>query len=425
MATETCNVCCEALNNSTRKAVTCFCDFTACRECTQRYLLDSITDPHCMSCRKAWDREFLDSRLTGKFINQDLKIHREKVLLDIEKSMLPATQVYVEQIKLRNEIDKEVRDIDREIRRLTMERHTLMNQRYNEMGVTRQPRKEFVRACPAPDCKGFLSTQWKCGVCDKWTCPDCHELKGYEKDAEHTCNPDNVATAKLLAKDSQPCPKCGAMCTKVDGCDQVFAMCCKTTFNWRTGKVETGPIHAPDYYRWLQRNGREIPRNPADIPCGGLPRIRDILAVLQNMGLKEHMVEIQEIHRAVIHIEQVEMRVIDVRDHGEADNRDLRIQYMMNEITEEQLKVTLQQREKKRNKQREIHGVLSTVMIASTDIFQRICNAKKKVEIIAAFDEFEALKKYCNEAMRGISKRYNCVTPRIHATWRRTVNERA
>ena len=31
-------------------------------------------------------------------------------------------------------------------------------------GVNKQ-RNEFVRACPDENCRGFLSTQWKCGVC--------------------------------------------------------------------------------------------------------------------------------------------------------------------------------------------------------------------------------------------------------------------
>ena len=31
-------------------------------------------------------------------------------------------------------------------------------------------------------CRGFLSTAWKCGLCENWTCPHCFELKGLQKD---------------------------------------------------------------------------------------------------------------------------------------------------------------------------------------------------------------------------------------------------
>jgi ribosomal protein S15P/S13E len=79
-------------------------------------------------------------------------------------------------------------------------------------------RRVFVRACPAGDCRGFLSQAWKCGMCDNWTCPECHEVKGKEKDGPHVCDPNNVETAKLLAKDSRPCPKCASVIFKIDGC---------------------------------------------------------------------------------------------------------------------------------------------------------------------------------------------------------------
>jgi hypothetical protein len=79
-------------------------------------------------------------------------------------------------------------------------------------------RRTFVRACPWENCRGFLSPVWKCGMCDNWTCPDCHEVKGPTREAEHTCDPSNVATAQLLAKDSRNCPNCAAMIFKINGC---------------------------------------------------------------------------------------------------------------------------------------------------------------------------------------------------------------
>lgn len=429
-----CEVCCENLNQSTRKAVSCFCEFVACRECCERVLLDSITDPHCMSCRKEWNREFLVNQFTQKFVNNDLKKHREKILFDRERSMLPATQVYVERKKRQAEILEETQLIEKQIEELRLKKNALLNGYYRlQTGLPELPepndivsalrrpvaeRREFVRACTVDGCKGFLSTQWKCGVCDTWTCPECHETKGKDKDAPHTCKPDNVATAKLLSKDSQPCPKCASMCTKVDGCDQVFAMCCGTTFNWRTGKIDSGPIHAPDYYRWLQRNGKTIPRNPLDIPCGGLPHIITIRNHLASFNLdKDLSNKIQRIHRAIQHIQNVELYTYIVRDRGEQDNRDLRIQYMMNDLPEDQFMVVLQQREKARNKKKEIHGMLSTVSLAGTDIYQRISVSTTAESVDDLMKELENLRSYNNEAMGKISKTYKCVTPRITEDW--------
>ena len=75
-------------------------------------------------------------------------------------------------------------------------------------------KREFIKKCSDPECRGFLSTRWKCGMCHKSTCSDCHELKS----DDHTCNPDTVATAKLLSMDTKACPKCQTNIFKIDGC---------------------------------------------------------------------------------------------------------------------------------------------------------------------------------------------------------------
>jgi hypothetical protein len=77
------------------------------------------------------------------------------------------------------------------------------------------PKKTFIRKCPGEACRGFLSSQWKCGLCEKYTCKDCLEVKFGD---EHVCNPDAIETAKLINSDSKPCPGCGAVIFKIDGC---------------------------------------------------------------------------------------------------------------------------------------------------------------------------------------------------------------
>lgn len=219
-----CNICCENFK-STRPKICCqYCDFEACRACCEKYVL-SEEIPKCMepSCAKEWSRKFLRESFTNNFLTSVYKEHIETILFDKEKALLPATQPLVEEkVRVKN-IKKEMREIDNLINDLYKQKKQLEHRLYNRGNDDYNVKEEekghrFVRQCPADGCRGFLSTQWKCGLCEKWTCPDCHELKGFNRDCEHTCDPNSVATAKLLSSDSKPCPKCQCLIFKIEGC---------------------------------------------------------------------------------------------------------------------------------------------------------------------------------------------------------------
>jgi hypothetical protein len=94
-------------------------------------------------------------------------------------------------------------------------------------------------------------------------------MKGPAQDTPHECNPDNLASAKLIDADTRGCPKCGARVYKISGCNQMFCTACNDcAFDWVTGRIET-VIHNPHYYEFQrQRNGGQAPRVIGDILCG-------------------------------------------------------------------------------------------------------------------------------------------------------------
>jgi hypothetical protein len=170
-------------------------------------------------CGKEWSRKFIKEKFTNTFLTNDYKEHLETILFDKEKALMPATQPLVEEKIRKQNIRKEMRNIDNLIFELQKQKRDLENSIYAQGHVKSDENvRSFVRQCPADGCRGFLSTQWKCGLCEKWTCPDCHELKGPNRDCEHTCDPNSVETAKLLSKDSKPCPKCQSLIFKIEGC---------------------------------------------------------------------------------------------------------------------------------------------------------------------------------------------------------------
>jgi hypothetical protein len=269
---------------------------------------------------------------------------------------------------------------------------------------TKREARKFIRACPQNGCAGFLSTAWKCGVCEKRACPDCHE----PKEDEHTCKPECIETAKLLAKDSKACPKCAALIFKIEGCDQMWCTQCTTAFSWTTGRIETGRIHNPHYYDY-QRGAGRIAREVGDIPCGGMPSDIDVRAVARRLDFGQQFTgKLLIIVRMHVHIQYVTMRQYERRY---TDNRDVRIKYMMKAITENEFKQKIQMREKDNEKRTAITNVLNTYQVVMAEIMQRIVFSPEFNPNDAK--EFETIREYINEQMIKLSKRFQCVTPRI------------
>ena len=221
-----CNICCDSYNKSSRSKVSCpYCDFEVCRTCCETYIL-SETMPKCMEpkCAKEWSRKFLRENFTNVFLTSKYKEHLENTLFDQEKALMPATQPIVEEKIRKRNIKKQMMEIEALMEDLRRQHRALENSLlYPGTGSSssanaKEEKQHFVRQCPAANCRGFLSSQWKCGICELWTCPDCHELKGATRDCEHKCDPNNVETAKMLAKDSKPCPKCQSLIFKISGC---------------------------------------------------------------------------------------------------------------------------------------------------------------------------------------------------------------
>ncbi len=304
-----CPICISNYNKSTCAQITCMCDYSACKTCIRTYLLTTTLEPHCMNCRNKWSLEFTKGALGASFVNGDLKEHQRKVMLDSviakrEERMQGAVnyrddrndrETIRELRKRADEIKKElnvvldqIEDYENAINvRNGRGRHYRTHARYmaardaanaeanaeanveanavepgaTAAGATTTARRQFVMPCQVENCNGMLNQQYMCALCNTKTCSKCFE----PEQEDHECNPDTVATAKMLRKESKPCPKCGIRISKIDGCDQMWCVECKTAFSWATGEIETRHIHNPHYFQFLREQGGEVPRNPNDI----------------------------------------------------------------------------------------------------------------------------------------------------------------
>jgi hypothetical protein len=263
--------------------------------------------------------------------------------------------------------------------------------------------KTYSRPCLAKDCRGFLSKSYKCGTCEKYFCAECHETKNSRVDQTHVCNEDAKATIAMIAKDSKPCPKCMIPIEKVSGCSQMWCVNCHTTFDWNTMKIETGYIHNPEYLRWMRENNKDIPRNPYDIlgggGCNAMPYWHHIDNILRPLGIRSH--EWDEIHRRTHHV-QAMMQYIP-RGQREMDFVDLRLDYLLSKISEEDWQKKLKMLIKKNKIGQERYNVCDLYYNAMKDLFINLVDSKDFPQFKHSVGE---LDYYVNQQFSKINSKY-------------------
>lgn len=270
-------------------------------------------------------------------------------------------------------------------------------------------RQTFVKPCPAQECKGYLSTAWKCGLCEQWSCSECHELKGPTRETEHTCDSNKVLTIQLLQKEAKGCPKCGVQICKIEGCDQMWCTSCNTGFNWRTGKIAAGPVHNPHYFEWLRSQGLGqtegqgqdlvqaqnlvLPPNTCDYTTDRL-----ITRILGQTTPEDRY--LAESWRTMRHF-QDNPPVSD----NEEKFRQLRVRFMAGELTKDAWKHTLQRLEKNVLFQQANSQIREVFVNATRDLIRQILEPDS--DKLTIKKQVEQLVEYCNISADALTKRFH------------------
>jgi hypothetical protein len=406
-----------------------------------------------MVCKVEWDTDFLSNNFTKVFVNKELKTHRENYLFEKQLAMLPETQEYAEQLKLINglekqreivlykkrKLEKELRVINSNIREIDVTISDIKNGRYNKD----KPKFQFSYKCPVENCNGFLNEKFECGICENKICKHCMEIK----DEEHECNEQKKETVKLLRQDTKPCPNCGELINKImGGCDQMYCVKCHTAFSWKTGQLERGHIHNPEYYRWMRENGRDIPRDPLDVrynPCGNhVIDYTSLLVILRYyfptnsaqtiQGVRRYnlqiihdhqqTVKIANMHRMINHINYINTDHQNENRHEDQTLRDMRALYILNKLTKDEFKRKLQMMEKKKNKSKKINDTWNLLRLVLIEYIGKITekryNMDEGIKIINdIIKESENIRKYCNNSFNNIGKIFTMVYPGINTEW--------
>ena len=439
---DNCSICDSTFSAKNRKPIVCiFCNKSCCKVCFSTFTKD-LSAPKCMFCSTEITMDFVEENTTKQFFTE-YNEHLCSLKFSVERSKLPATQRLVEIIRLcdkyneeqanmyhiRQDILKEYKNCVHKTKEEKKEKKKIVDelndaraiiidmynmyyeQRNREIGIltgvvqpdaTVEDKQEYIRPCLATDCRGFLSKSYKCGTCDKFFCAECHEQKKTRVDGEHVCNEDAKATIALIKRDSKPCPKCSIPIEKVSGCSQMWCVNCHTTFDWNTMRIETGYIHNPEYLRWMRTNNQEIQRNPLDIHLGGncdeIPSWTRINNALFPLGIRSSSWD--ELHRLANHIRYV-MRDIPLED--EYDFVNLRSDYLLSKISEEQWNKKFRMIVKRNKMNQDRYNVFDLYYNGMKDLFINLLHMKDIEQFRRSANE---LRNYSDEQLNKINKKY-------------------
>lgn len=188
--------------------------------------------------------------------------------------------------------------------------------------------------------------------------------------------------------------------TVLRNCDQIWCVKCHTAFNWKTGKVETGPIHNPHYYQYMRENGKEIPRaggnycgNPHEIVQRisahfiaenkldkntfeeGLDKLEKFLLNIRTFDkypLVTHRQRLQHFVDMLFFIADIPNHIrynflqFIPTEHDNRSNLDLRIKFLMGDIDKDSFRNSVYRRKVANQKNLEYRQVLET--------YTQLCN---------------------------------------------------
>lgn len=224
-----CRICYEQVQD----IVTCYhCSFSSCHSCWETFIVEGKKKV-CMnnSCQKELNRQFIFKNFQKATIHDSWESLKRKEYLEKEEALLPMTQ-----FRMKNKHSFEMR------------------------------LSPFFKKCVQENCRGYLESNWQCGICSSWVCQQCLTIKKCKEDESHECSEDMKATVQSLQENTKPCPKCFTPIYKMEGCNQMWCTQCHIAFHWVSGEIIT-KFHNPHFVEFRRRNNMVLSRDPNDVEC--------------------------------------------------------------------------------------------------------------------------------------------------------------
>ena len=462
-----CQICYEKYTPQLRKPIECHACFQrCCSSCVTYYLLNTTGNATCMfkNCNKPWSDNYIFETL-GKSIYSKFRDFKLEQLFQKEKSLIPKTQLKIQNHKEAEIITKRIREIEQTMYHFdfmfrivdSLKKydkfcgdHTLINtdneiivrqkqadlsteivnltKRRNQLiSGSNKEKLKFIKNCGKTNCKGLLSTKWICGTCKTKFCKHCGEQKGIANDEEiiadeddeegkqegkqeggHICDPNLIETMKAIQKETKACPKCGINIFKIEGCDQMWCINCHTAFDWNTRRIETGRIHNPHYYDWQRKiNNGIAPRVPGDIPiCQQIPQF--FTNTLKYNFLDEDSIYyLEDFFRFVVEVDEI-YNINNFRDITENTFEIYREQLVYNFYpSEKHYKTNLKKAFNKFEKGLETHQIFMTFKTIIAETLNNLNSTTDEQQMFDIIDEIYNIIEFTNDNLYKLSLKYS------------------
>lgn len=268
-----CQICIQKFTK-TRYPVTCpSCEFVSCGACVSKYHCSKPMHPQCMSCGEVWTSEQVAALLTKRSHLSEVFNSRNDLLLQEQLRLVPQTQPYMEafvnteeatcrvrrmaeSVKNATKIFQDAKAMEREARRVLRDTQMRLNQLQKSVLDDKSQSSATSRRCFSNFCDGWVREGHACTKCGKSACFKC--MSAVDRMEDHLCEKDKLLTASTIRENTKECPTCLTLISKVSGCNDMFCVVCKTTFNYRTGAVDRKGNSNPMFYDWLRSMG--VPR---------------------------------------------------------------------------------------------------------------------------------------------------------------------
>ncbi len=473
MSTDTCPICVERYDYATRSKITCTaCMFECCKTCFKRYItdMDSAHLLRCMNCGVEFSRTSLYEAMGPTFMSTTYRDIRQNILFEIEKGFFTATQDSIQRVLKINKLRDEIPKVDIQIQRekakhmknilqfrmmedklsiketldtygimlnkldyfdeLRSEEISKLKKEINRLNTTDGSTitSTYVITCPHKDCSGMLSLEnttrnghYQCLVCSSVVCSQCKiEIPNPRT---HECDPNVLESLKFIENTTKPCPSCKAPIHKIIGCNQMFCTFCKTSFDWRTLRINNGAVHNPHHAQWLRDNhGRS--REPTDQQCGRELDIENValkcsshmMIELSMAGIKDKTAisdYVFEAIRMAVHHQYITITDLSRERYTHSTNEDLRMRLLTNEITEKVFKRNIQRIDKANARRAEMLDIVITYRDALTDIvWDYYINAetKKADDWMEMYKQIKTLVNYINQCFQKVANVYGSRT---------------